>query len=539
MTTAEATPVLAYSGSARFLAALLDPKAVPGGGRSSPPVSLTRKIALNATALGVGRFVMAGIGVVSVGVATRYLHVEAYGAFATATAFIAVLGGLTDVGLWTIGAREIAKHPEETRRILGSILTVGLVLSVAAGAIGVAVALVMYSGADNELTRRGILLLMLTVPLAAPAGAANAYFISQQKAYVGSITSVLASVVTIGLLVLAVELDWGFTGIVIAYLAAAAVQGILLVILMLREVVVIPSPDLALGRKLFVWALPLGAAVLVHTLYWRLDLILLSLLKSKAEVALYAVPIKVVEAVIVLPSFIMITLTPELARLTREPVRFDQIVQKAFFAMQVGAVAVFVLFVAFAGELMRLVAGSEFAGSTVVLQILMVAVLFIYLGAVLGEGFVAHNRQGQLLWAMLALLVANVALNLALIPLAGARGAAAAGAVSEAFHFLALAWLYRRFASLPRLYRQRRVLLAACVMGSVALVKLLPFAGAAGPAVVLAVGGTLSLAVFAGALYALRAMPEEVHTGIVVPLWAWLKSPSIASRTATRPERRS
>jgi O-antigen/teichoic acid export membrane protein len=539
MTTAEATPVLAYSGSARFLAALLDPKAVPGGGRSSPPVSLTRKIALNATALGVGRFVMAGIGVVSVGVATRYLHVEAYGAFATATAFIAVLGGLTDVGLWTIGAREIAKHPEETRRILGSILTVGLVLSVAAGAIGVAVALVMYSGADNELTRRGILLLMLTVPLAAPAGAANAYFISQQKAYVGSITSVLASVVTIGLLVLAVKLDWGFTGIVIAYLAAAAVQGILLVILMLREVVVIPSPDLALGRKLFVWALPLGAAVLVHTLYWRLDLILLSLLKSKAEVALYAVPIKVVEAVIVLPSFIMITLTPELARLTREPVRFDQIVQKAFFAMQVGAVAVFVLFVAFAGELMRLVAGSEFAGSTVVLQILMVAVLFIYLGAVLGEGFVAHNRQGQLLWAMLALLVANVALNLALIPLAGARGAAAAGAVSEAFHFLALAWLYRRFASLPRLYRQRRVLLAACVMGSVALVKLLPFAGAAGPAVVLAVGGTLSLAVFAGALYALRAMPEEVHTGIVVPLWAWLKSPSIASRTATRPERRS
>ena len=62
------------------------------------------------------------------------------------------------------------------------------------------------------------------------------------------------------------------------------------------------------------------------------------------------------------------------------------------------------------------------------------------------------------------------------------------------------------------------VLAAGCAMalGAVA-VKLLPVSGAAGSALTLALGGTLVLGVYVGALYVFRAMPPEVHTNLFGP----------------------
>jgi hypothetical protein len=56
-------------------------------------------------------------------------------------------------------------------------------------------------------------------------------------------------------------------------------------------------------------------------------------------------------------------------------------------------------------------------------------------------------------------------------------------------------------------------------MGAVTLIKLIPGVEAAGPVAVMLVGSALSLAAYTGALYALRAMPREIHANLVVPLW--------------------
>ena len=467
--------------------------------------------------------IIASMGVVTVGIATRYLGLEAFGALAAATAFATTVSILTDVGLGSIGAREISKRPDDTQRIVGSLFTIGLMLSLFAAAVAIAVVFLIYPGDENELIRRGVFFLIVTLPLSAPFGAASAYFIAQQQAYMGMFGSVLGSSITLAGIGLTATFDWGFDGVLIAYVVASVAQGVLMIALVRGKVRLIPNLELALGRRLLLWALPLGGTLLVHSIYWRVDLIMLSVLDSKAEVGLYGLSFRVLDAVVALPAFVTITLMPEFARLAEQPERFDEIMQKAFSAIQVATVALFVLFVAYASEITRIAGGDDFAGAASVLQILAGAVLFTYFGSVFLQAFIARDRQSQLFWVSLGALPLNIVLNLVLIPPLGADGAALAFAISEGAVILAVGVLYRRFASFPRPHRPIRVLLAAAAMAAVASLKLIPGTDVAGPVPVLLLGAGLSLATYVGCLYALRAMPHEVHTSLVAPVLARLR----------------
>jgi O-antigen/teichoic acid export membrane protein len=499
---------------------------------SAPAPDLSRKVAINAAAIAAGRMLLVGTGLISVGIATRYLGLEAFGALTTATAFVGVVGPLIDIGISTIGARELAKRPGETDRLLGSIITLGLLLApvVAAGAWGLAI--VIYPGEGNELVRKGILLLLLSLPLSALANAASAYFIAQQKAYIGVISSVVGGVLTLGLLILAILLDWGFMGIVVAYLGTALGYGGTMVVFTLGRIRLRPSFDIALLSQLLRWSLPVGGALILGSIYWQLDIILLSLLSTASEVALYGLAFKVVSALLTVPFYVLITLAPEYARLTDNRERLDQVVQKAFTAMQVSAAPILVLFIIFAPEITHLAGGSEFYGATVVLQILMLGVAVSYLSAIFGQVLISVNRQKWNLFLTLIAVGTNLALNLALIPLWGARGSAVAFVASEAVALACGLALYGRLGTVPRLYRAPQVLAAICVMASVALAKLLPFVAAASPILILGIGGTASLVAYAGCLYAFNAMPRELHATVVL-VWTALKlwfKPSLASR---------
>jgi O-antigen/teichoic acid export membrane protein len=486
-------------------------------------MSLTSKVAINATALAVGRIAAAGMGIVAVGISTRYLGVANYGDLAAALAFVALVNIVTDLGLWNIGARELAKRPEETQRIVGGLVAIGIAFSLGAAALGAVAAFLIYGGETDDLTRKAILLLLAMAPFSAPLGVASAYFIAKQQAYMGMLGSVISSVVSLVMLVVVVELDLGFTGVVLTYVVALAAQALVVTGLAARKIRIRPTVDRAISGQLFRWALPLGITFVVWGLYWRIDIVLLSVLASHRQVGLYGLAYKLVDALAVFPSFVTITLLPEFARLTERRERLAEIVDKAAGVMQVGALALFVPGVLFAEEIIVLIGGSDFAAAAPVLRLLLVGVALTYVGQVFGQALIALNAQRRLLVMSLLILPANVAFNLILIPVWGASGAALAFALTEVIHLALLLRIYRDFARLPRIRRGARVLAAGCAMAAAAVVKLLPVTGNGGLILTLGLGGALAIALYVGALYALDAMPTEVHTNVVRPLWARLR----------------
>jgi O-antigen/teichoic acid export membrane protein len=122
-------------------------------------MSLTQKVAINASAIAAGRGLLMVTGFVSVGVATRYLGLDKYGVLTTAMAFVGALAPLTDIGVSSIGARELAKRPAEERdRLIGGVLTLSIGLSLLSLAIGITAVHLVYSGADDESVRRAAIL---------------------------------------------------------------------------------------------------------------------------------------------------------------------------------------------------------------------------------------------------------------------------------------------------------------------------------------------------------------------------------------------
>jgi O-antigen/teichoic acid export membrane protein len=215
---------------------------------------------------------------------------------------------------------------------------------------------------------------------------------------------------------------------------------------------------------------------------------------------------------------------PELARVAGNRPRFDQIMQKTSTALVVGAIGLLVLFVGFAHELTTLAGGSQFDGAAPVLQILAFAVAFAWFGSIFGDAFFVHDKLGFSLIVSAVVLPVNVALNVAFINLWGAQGAAAAWVLSEVLIVLMFTVFYRRiFGNLPLPHRASQILAAACAMAVVTLLKLLPGVSEAGPVVILIAGGSLCAAVYVASLYALKAMPREVHVNVVLPLVARLR----------------
>jgi O-antigen/teichoic acid export membrane protein len=321
------------------------------------------------------------------------------------------------------------------------------------------------------------------------------------------------------LLLAASLLDWGFTAVVLTYVCSYIAQWAVMLAFAAGQVRLRPTRDWRRARQLLGWALPLGFSFLLGVLYWRADIVLLSKLSTQGQVGIYGLAYKMVDGLAVLGQFVLITLIPEFARLADQSERFNQIFEKSLRAMLVGALAICVPVVLFATQIADVLGGQAFDEAGPVLQLLMVGVGLGLISAAVSQAIISKNEQKKLVPLTLWMLAANIPANVILIPIWGARGSALAFAFSEAVHLIVICWLYRRIAPFPKVRGTARILLAGAAMCAALVVKLIPVSGEAGSVVTIALGVPFSIALFVGTLYALRAMPPEMHDNVTAPIW--------------------
>jgi O-antigen/teichoic acid export membrane protein len=485
----------------------------PGDNEPLPGPPLIRKVAMNAAALTAGRIAVLAGGVVAVGLASRYLGVSDYGAFTVAVVFVSLFVGLTDFGVSTVAAREMAREPENEHRIICNAFTMGIAIAAVVSAVAYALMWAVYAGADDREVREGITILLVQLLAACPVATCRAFWIARQRAFMSAFGDIASTFTALTLMGFAVALDLGLQGIVWAQAIGYCANALLMLALSARRMRLRFAIDLGWWRRLIRLSAPLGGTQVVNDLYFRLDTILLSFFRSQADVGLYGLAYRIVEGLILLPSYIMITLVPEIARLEPSSPRLRQIVTEAYSAMQIFALPVAIVFVIFAPEVVTIVGGSEFSDAAPALRILVLGVAVSYLNAVFGYVLVGLGRQSLLFRLSLAVLAANVALNLILIPLIGVEGAATAVTGSEIVSLILLRRMYARIAPPPRNPRFRRVALAASAMGVSALVKVALDAMGAQGLLVLCIGALAGFVAYAAALFALRALPGSLSPG--------------------------
>jgi O-antigen/teichoic acid export membrane protein len=468
-------------------------------------MTVARQVAWNTAAQTAARFGVLGLGVVTTGLLTRHLGVSSYGDYIIVSVYVSLFAVLFDWGIPTMLARELPRvgEPDE---LVSKALALRVTLAVPVSLLAGAIAFLLYGGDGDEQARNGILIALPTIFAVSVLNTLNPIFqvrLKMDRVAAAEIAAQSIGAVVIILLVLA---DRSFYELVLATVFTSALYAFLVYLFARPLARLRLSFDVAVWRRLLRVALPLGVAVVVGTIYFRADALILSLLKGSHDVGIYGVAYRFYEMTIPFPAFFLAPVFPLLSAAAISaagPAEFIQLLQRSFDVLVIAAVLVVAVTLPLAPDMVRLVAGDSFADSTLPLRILMLGAAFSFLASLFLFALIALDRQQRVLLLTLVALVVNLALNFALIPSFGYT-AAAAIATGTQFVIVAgalyLVWRYSGFVPGSRV-AVRAAIAGAAVLGALAVTPT-PFA------VSLAGGAIL----YGGLLLALR-VDRELELG--------------------------
>lgn len=187
---------------------------------------------------------------------------------------------------------------------------------------------------------------------------------------------------------------------------------------------------------------PLGTILILNAIYFRIDTIILAAHRTPAEVGLYSLAYRVIEAGLFFPAMFGGLLLPRLsAALQHSVVEAGKWLREGLhimiWSLGFAAAALPVL----APAVIALIARDSFTGSVPLLQILTAAFVMMSIGTMLGFTLVAFSRQRALLILAAGLVCFNVVANLIYIPRFGATAAAWITVATEALSLAVAAWL--------------------------------------------------------------------------------------------------
>jgi O-antigen/teichoic acid export membrane protein len=467
-------------------------------------MTVARQVAWNTIAQTLARLGVLGLGVVTTALLTRHLGVASYGDYIIVSVYIALFAVLFDLGLSTMLARELPRtdNPDD---LVGKALALRLAVSVPACLVAALVAFILYGGSGEEQALNGILLALPTIAAIGVINTINPVFqvrMKMDRVALAEISSQLLGAIAVVLLVLA---DRGFYELVLATVLASVAYAAFVYGFARRLARLRLSVDLEAWKRLLRISLPLGVSVVVGTIYFRADALLLSLMKGSHDVGIYGVAYRFFEMTIPFPAFFLAPVFPLMsaaAERARETAEFSQLLQKSLDVMTIAAVFVVALSLPLAPQLVDLVAGEPFESAAVPLRVLMVGAAFAFVASILLFALIALEWQRQILFLTLAALVLNLGMNLALIPEYSYNAAAAIATATQLLIVLGGAWLvHRAIGFVP----SARVSLKAAI------------AGAAVVLVLLAVSAPLAVSLVAGTvLYGLVLLTLRVHRDLAL-----------------------
>jgi O-antigen/teichoic acid export membrane protein len=444
-------------------------------------MSSARKVLGNTAIQAFGRFITAALSIVILKIISGYLGKAGYGEYTTVYEFLSFFAIIADFGIFQIAVKEISTHPERRKEIFGNIFALRSTLAIIAMLLSVFFAFLIPQYADTAIPA-GVAVAAATTFFTIIFGTISSLLqvdLRMQWNVLGlviaKITAVIWMVTTI-FYVMPQNPEAGFYQLLWAGVAGGVLQVATVLFAVRKSGCLHFRFDFVFWKKILIKTLPYGAAVLLATIYVRVDIILLSLLRNSEEVGLYGVAARIMENLAVISIFFLNSILPILSRLFRDNQdKLKRLIQLSFdFLLMIG-LPIAVGGITLAYPIIAFVSSPEFLsdaaigfyGSDVALQLLLVAMLFAYLGNLFGFTLLAGNQQVKLMYINAIAVVFNLVANIFVIPIWGFRGASLISIISQIFVcILGFIFLRRLITDFRfRLGSASKAILAAAAMG--------------------------------------------------------------------------
>ena len=388
-----------------------------------------RKAFRNTVLLSAFEVVNPLLSLALVGTITRRLGAEGLGSYNLVLSFFFIAHAFTSLGLSPLVTRGIARQPNSAGRVFATASMLGVPVSLLIGA-GLLVA-VRIGGYGPEIGYAALLASAALVPSIIYLHA-ESMFIAMERVDVMVVVAVLENVLRVAAGLLLLLNGFG----VVALVGSFALCRVLAMIGMLAYIHRICRPvrwevDRSVLKELIQSIPVFGGILLASTLYQSIDVLILSRLGNIEAVGFYTAAYRLMTIAMVVPKSFNTTIYPVLSRLFSEcSLTFKKANSLSLRYLLLLLLPVAVAIDGTANTVVPLLFGEEMAPAASALRILIWTLVPYGIARVLASLLVASDRQRIDLAVNGIGLVANVGLNILLIPRYGFIGCSWANLLS-------------------------------------------------------------------------------------------------------------
>src|SRR6266571_1333575 len=204
-------------------------------------------------------------------------------------------------------------------------------------------------------------------------------------------------------------------------------------------------PDIALLKQLLAYGLKFYISILASVVIFRADLLIVNHFRGANEAGVYAVASQFSFLLMLLPGVIASLLFPRVASRQHRAADYTaEVTRHTSFVMIIICIAAAAFSV-----MLPLVYGPRFADATVQLLVMLPGIYFISIESVLVQHFTGTGLPRAIPAFWVITVIANLVLNLALVPAWGARAAAVNSSASYALIFVLVTMYFCRKTGRP------------------------------------------------------------------------------------------
>jgi len=381
------------------------------------------KVASNTVYQIIGKLISMSITMLAVVIITRSYGRDGYGAFSLMQSWPALFFVIVDFGINAIAAKDVTEDWSKAGKYLGNILIIRFLFSLF---LILVISLSLNFFPYTPDLRNGIRLGLFLLITQSLFSTTNIFFQAKLR-YDYSTISYIGGYVLILILVLIFSyLRLSVTWVNFSYV----IGGLLTFILSLYFVSKMGiKPDFSLDKKIWKYlissALPIGIMFVFSQMSFKEDALMLSFLKlppsyglnNTESVAVYALPYKVFEVMLVVPTFFMNSVYPVLVNhMIEGEQKLKKTFTRAIYFLIGSGLVIGLLGIAFSSLAMKILGGEEFYQSTGVLNILSGGLFIFYLTSPISWLIVTLGYQKYLPWIYFVSFSFNLIMNFIFIP---------------------------------------------------------------------------------------------------------------------------
>lgn len=395
-----------------------------------------------AGVLVAGRYVVAALAWVSTIIIVRHLTKDQFGEYSFVFALLGIVGFIADLRLSRIVLSDVLDADEEGAvRVVGSYTGLRLVIGVVSYVV--AMLFVGIGAWTGDYSRQvviatalgGLNLIILSV-------AFGLILLFEARLWLRDVA--LSNVLgQIGSFALTVSVTLAGIGTLLWYVGANIVNGI--VVLLWLAFTLRRGTGLRISFERSQWwiwmreAAPLALGAALDTVYFRIDIVMLSIMGSATAVGNYTVGYKFSDLIGAVPIAVMTpALTLMVAAWPKDLAAFRRTFRHTFVLLLVTAVGASAGFLVFAGPLITTLYTEKYRVAADAARLLVVGQALHFFTLLAFTTLVAAKRNRLYPIAMLLGVVVNIGLNLALIPSYSYLGSGWATIVTEILVLAAL-----------------------------------------------------------------------------------------------------